>query len=202
MITKNIYNNLLSFILLFSLFAVVSSIKTYQVRRVNDSTFLVTSLPYFDFHDVISKKSIKNSDRNRPNENEHVINLNGIGKSTAKGCISSALVHLSHYGNSRNAKKKKMPSSEIMKARDDYFHKFYPASLKNKIIKHHIIEKTSIRNISPKKVKYSEALAANLQTARTLAKQLISSGHDMERKQARRRRFIKKVRQNKRRVSY
>lgn len=97
-----------------SFFTFSISVKTYQVRRVNESTYLVTSFPEFDYEnfDKTTKKETTISDGK--------ISTYYTTASYFDGTTSTVTV-----GDNKDRTKQRISASEINKARENYFRQFY-----------------------------------------------------------------------------
>lgn len=198
---------------LVSFFTNVCSLKTYQVRRVNASAYLVTSLPYFD--DVnFNKNDFKPLDiRPTPSKNAPTVHLtskeyrntNSKRKTTAKehsSTVANAFHLRSIHSKAEAISKNKIPPKDIIKARDDYFRKFYPTTTRPLLTKNHATEKVHfITQLNADKMKESDVVAYNLEMARTLAMLLVNKGHEILKKRSRTKRLLKRYyKHNKRQV--
>lgn len=157
--------------LIFSSFTTFSiSVKTYQVRRINDTTFLVTRFPEFDFDN--KKRYLEANSTN--NYQESYFPLMQQKHTTEDYEITTVSV-----GDKRPKPKPKITSEVIKKARENYFRRYFS-----------IVAKTNT-NISllPEgfhtytnmvegidEADYSNKLKQNLMTAKKLAGILLSEG--------------------------
>lgn len=160
-----------------------SSIKTYQVERINESSYLVTSLPQFDHRRF---KNMRNFKRIIPiDNNKRYVTVNSYYGSTP--CTVNV--------GGRKGTKARIPASMINRARDHYFRHYY-ATLKT------TVPELPIRNsfedsTPPRSHQIPSKLKHNLNRSRCLALRLIVgvTRNDLERENK-----VESVKRNKRRV--
>lgn len=140
-----------------------TSVKTYQVRRLNDSSYLVTSFPDYDYENYYRRFDAKE-------RKENVISLSRKSSNSIDDYETTALNEVKS--------KNKISSSLINKARDNYFKTFYTTKKKPMNTKMCLQQKgfnfsnTVLANI--KENKPVSRLYLNLEKARNLASILIS----------------------------
>ncbi|CAG9792116.1 unnamed protein product [Diatraea saccharalis] len=158
MIASN--NVLLVKCIFISFFTISISVKTYQVRRVNESTYLVTSFPEFDYENFRLYQEYTLKPRYPP--------------STDKGKSSRSVYHntktVTIVGGTNENMKPKVPASVINEARDNYFKTFYATMRKSIQTNHHFITMTEA---TAEKKHNLTNFNQNLLTARKLASFLI-----------------------------
>uniref|UniRef100_A0A2A4JNB9 Uncharacterized protein n=1 Tax=Heliothis virescens TaxID=7102 RepID=A0A2A4JNB9_HELVI len=97
------------------------SVKTYQVRRINESTYLVTSFPELE-----NDNHKRYSDNNIPNK---IVTLNDDKKFTEEYETTMSTVTV---GDKREKAKSKSLSPELIKkARENYFRTYYATMKKS-----------------------------------------------------------------------
>lgn len=135
-------------------------VKTYQVQRINESSFLVTSFPDSEFETFYSKP-------HAPKDTEDkMIFLNPIKDPLFTSSLEDVKV------GKANAK---LPASYINKARDNYF-KHYLTEPKKPVVTNAV----PLANQDSALFNYDNKLSLelNLQKARNLASVLISESQD------------------------
>ncbi|CAH0721554.1 unnamed protein product, partial [Brenthis ino] len=142
------------------------SVKTYQVNRINESSYLVTSLPDFEH----AKKFDKKANGNR------IVPINNDKRSFTINDYYDSTPSTVNVGEKKENLKVTIPASFIKNARDQYFRNYYPTM------------KTSNSLYSPEVNSYSELAPLkkckplqsrhNLNIARYLASRLIMGEQD------------------------
>lgn len=112
--------------ILISFFTFSTSVKTYQVRRVNESTYLVTSFPEFDYDDF--KKSFE--EKTTTNK---VLSLNDDKRSPYSLSFFDSTSSTVTVGDKREKAKNNIPASVINKAREDYFRTYFATMKKSNL---------------------------------------------------------------------
>lgn len=141
------------------------SVKTYQVNRINESSYLVTSLPDFE-HAKIDKKANVN----------RIIPINNDKRSFTINDYYDSTPSTVNVGEKKENFKTKIPASFIKKARDQYFRNYYPTMKTSNNL--YSPEINSYSELTP--LKKCEPLQArhNLNIARYLASRLILGKQD------------------------
>lgn len=158
------------------------SIKTYQVERINESSYLVTSFPHFHQKRI---KNIRNFKRIIPiDNNKRYVNFYSYYDSTP--CTVNV--------DGRKGAKGKIPASVINKARDHYFRHYY-ATLKTTVPEFPM--RDSFKDLTPSGNHVSSKLKHNLNRSRFLALRLIVGVkcNDLEQEKS-----VESVKRNKRRI--
>lgn len=160
--------------LIFSSFTTFSiSVKTYQVRRINESTYLVTSFPELD-----SENHKRYSENITPFK---VLTLNDDKKTTEDYDTTMSTVSTVTVGE-RKAKFKQKPqitAEFIKKARENYFRTYF-AAIKKTNVSHSLVPEKSNIYINMVEVNNNETTGQsakfkqNLITARKFAMLLIN----------------------------
>lgn len=106
------------------------SVKTYQVRRVNESTYLVTSFPELDYENY---KNVVTGNVLSPKNKETTLSDDKRSPFPSTLSFFYSTVSTVSVGDSKNRSKLKIPASVINKARDNYFRHFYATMKKSNI---------------------------------------------------------------------
>lgn len=150
---------LLKFYLFLLSFAFPTNcVKNYQVRRIDESSYLVTSLPDYDY---ISKLL--------ENKTDPVVPMNDDKRAFTTNTAAVTV------GDAR--KSKKVPFSVINKARDNYFKNFYATMkqpISNALLRDKVTPKVEFTNNNIDVKGVTNKIDSNIQMARKLASVLIT----------------------------
>lgn len=166
MIASTIKTILLNYCIILYLSEFAVGVKTFQVRRINYSTFMVTSLPEFDYDNY---KNMINFKRTKGK-------LLSFSDDTFEAYDMTTIP----IGGKRN--KAKVPALYINKIRENYFRHYYGTLKKSNkttmsLIPSSITDKPILTNSSAIALKSANSgLIANIDKARRLASVLIGEG--------------------------